>query len=67
MDKLTTFKDLTSYVTVRRNNWTLKLSVYKETSILVTYQHVYGDAFGMKYFGDYNKAADFIDELVEKD
>ena len=43
------------------------MSVYKETSILVTYQHVYGDAFGMKYFGDYNKAADFIDELVEKD
>lgn len=66
MDKLTS-KNLVSYLTVRRNNWTLKVSVYKETSILVLYQHVYGDTFGVKHFSDYNKAADFIDELVEKD
>lgn len=67
MEKLNTIKDLTSYVTVRRNNWTLKVSVYKETSILILYQHCYDDTFGARHFNAYNKAADFIDELIEKD
>jgi hypothetical protein len=60
--------NLISFITVRRCNWILKVSVYKNKQIMVIAQHYYDlDRTIVKYFRDQNNAADFIEELVSID
>ena len=61
-------KDLLSYPTVRRGDWLLKVSVYKNNQVLVIASHVTDiNRFVLKFFNDKTVAADFIDELVNKE
>jgi hypothetical protein len=59
--------NLISFFLVRRGNWFLKISVYKNKQILVLMQHVYDmDTIVMQYFHDQEKAADFIEHIIEE-
>jgi len=59
--------NLISFFLVRRGNWMLKVSVYKNKQILVFMQHVYDmDKIIMQYFYDQNEAANFIEQLIEE-
>jgi hypothetical protein len=58
--------NLISFFLVRRGNWVLKVSVFKNKQILVLMQHIYDmDRFIMQYFQDQNAAADFIEHMVQ--
>ena len=57
--------NLISFVLVRRGNWYLKVSVYKNKQILVFMQHVYDmDNIIIQYFQDQSEAADFIELTI---
>jgi len=56
-----------SFITVRRGDWLLKISVYKNTQIMIVALHAYEpDNFIVKYFTDQHEAADYIEFLVEQ-
>jgi len=60
--------NLISFVTVRRGEWILKVSVYKNKQIMVIAQHCYElEKLIIHYFSDSNSAADFIELLVIED
>jgi len=59
--------NLISFVTVRRAEWILKVSVYKNRQILVIAHHHLDLASAVvRCFYDQNLAADFIEHLVEE-
>ncbi len=54
-----------SFVTVRRGEWILKISVFKNRQIMVVAQHCYElERLIIKFFTDQNTAADYIEQLV---
>jgi hypothetical protein len=60
--------NLISFVTVRRGEWILKVSVYKNKQIMVIAQNCYElETLIIRYFNDQNTAADFIELLVIED
>jgi hypothetical protein len=60
--------NLISFVTVRRGEWILKVSVYKNKQIMVIAHHCYElENLIIRYFNDQNSAADFIELLVIED
>jgi hypothetical protein len=60
--------NLISFVTVRRGEWILKVSVYKNKQIMVIAQNCYDlENLIIRYFNDQNSAADFIELLVIED
>jgi len=59
--------NMISFVAVRRGEWVLKISVFKNRQILVVAQHCYDFRTVVKYFIDQNHAADFIEQLVIED
>jgi hypothetical protein len=59
--------NLISFFLVRRGNWYLKVSVYKNKQILVLLQHAYDmDNIVLQYFHDQTKAAEFIEHIIEE-
>jgi len=57
--------NMISFVTVRRGEWILKVSVYKNAQIMVIAQHCYElEKLLIRYFTDQHHAADFIEQLV---
>jgi hypothetical protein len=57
--------NLISFVTVRRGNWVLKVSVYKNKQIMVVGQDYFDlDKIVVKTFLNQNEAADFIEYLA---
>jgi len=59
--------NLISFFLVRRGNWTLKVSVYKNKQILVLMQHVYDiDKIIMQIFQSQDEAANFIELMIEE-
>jgi hypothetical protein len=59
--------NLISFFLVRRGNWMLKVSVYKNKQIMVIMQHVYEvDKIIIEFFHDQNQAADFIEYMIEE-
>jgi len=57
--------NMISFITVRRGEWILKVSVFKNKQIMVLAQNVYeADKFYIRYFIDQNMAAEFIEQLV---
>jgi hypothetical protein len=57
--------NLISFVTVRRGDWILKVSVYKNKNIMVVGQHCFEmEKTLIRFFLDQNAAADFIEQLV---
>lgn len=60
--------NLVSFVTVRRGNWVLKISVFKTSNVLVVGQHYFAkDQFFVRQFLGHDAAADFIDALVKEE
>ena len=60
--------NMISFVTVRRGDWVLKISVYKNKQIMVVAQHCYDyERTLITFFTDQNIAADFIEQLVIED
>lgn len=57
--------NLISFITVRRGEWILKVSVYKNNQIMVIAHHRLDlDKVVIQFFTDQNLAADFIETLV---
>jgi hypothetical protein len=60
--------NMISFVTVRRGDWILKISVYKNKQVMVVAQHCYDyERTLITFFTDQNIAADFIEQLVIED
>lgn len=60
--------NLISFVTIRRGNWILKISVYKRKDVLLVAQHYFDtERFIVKHFSNHDEAANYIDLLVEKE
>jgi len=61
-------QNLISFVTVRRGEWILKVSVFKNRQIMIIANHCYEmERLIVQYFLDQNAAADFIEQLVIED
>ena len=59
--------NLISFVLVRRGEWFLKVSVFKNKTILVVAAHTMDlDKVIVKFFMDQDAAANFIENLVEE-
>ena len=59
--------NLISFVLVRRGEWFLKVSVYKNKTIMLVAQHTYySDLTEVRFFLDQDKAADYIENLVKE-
>jgi hypothetical protein len=58
--------NLISFVTVRRGEWILKVSVFKNKQIMVLALNSFDvEKLLVRYFTDQNVAADFIEKLIE--
>ena len=65
MNKARFSPNLLSFVTVRRGEWLLKVSVFKNKQVMVLAMHCFEmENVKLRVFNDHNKAADFIDQLV---
>jgi hypothetical protein len=60
--------NMISFVTVRRGDWILKISVYRNKQVMVVAQHCYEyERTIVQFFTNQNIAADFIEQLVIED
>jgi hypothetical protein len=59
--------NMISFVAVRRGEWILKISVFRNRQILLVAQNCYDFKTVVKYFIDQNHAAEFIEQLVIED
>ena len=60
-------KHLISFQTVRRGNWQIKLSIYKDKQLLLYAMHIISEESLLKVFYDNDEAAIFINFLAERD
>lgn len=60
-------KNLVSLPPIRRGNWLIKISNFKDKQILVVANHLMYDNAIVKAFTDDNEAADFINFIAERD
>ena len=60
-------KNLVSFPTVRRGNWQLKASLYKDSQFLVIASNMMTDAFVIRTFDNDEDASNFINFLIDKD
>jgi hypothetical protein len=61
-------KNLVTYPWLRRGNYQLKISVFKNMGVLIVANHMMDvDKFFIKYFDNLNQAADFIEFTITKD
>ena len=60
-------KNLVSFPTIRRGNWQLKASLYKDSQFLVVANNMVTDAFVIRTFDNDDEASKFINFLVDKD
>jgi len=61
-------KDLISFVTIRRGNWIMKISVYRTKEVLVIAQNYYEpERVLIRQFNNQELAANFLDYLANED
>jgi hypothetical protein len=61
-------ENMISFVTVKRGDWIIKVSVFKNRQIMVIAQHCFDmEILIIRYFTNQNQAADFIEQLVIED
>lgn len=65
--KVSVFPNMVTYVPIRRRDWVLKISIFKDKSILLVGYNVYTLATCVKQFNDADLAASFVDFLVEQE
>ena len=57
--------NLLSFITVRRGDWVLKISVFKTKHVLLVAQNYYAtEQIIIKHFKHHDEAANFIDNLI---
>jgi len=57
--------NLISFVTIRRGEWVMKISVYKNKYVLLIAQNYYAtEQIIIKHFNHHEEAAKFIDNLA---
>lgn len=57
--------NLISFVTIRRGDWIMKISVYKTREVMVIAQHYFEtERFIIQQFTDQEQAAAFLDMLA---
>ena len=57
--------NLISFVTIRRGDWLMKISVYKTKEVLLVAQNYYAtEQIIVKHFTHHDEAAKFIDNLA---
>ena len=67
-DMIKRHDDLTSYPFLRRGNYQLKISVYKNHYVLVIGHHMlHEEKFFVKHFSSPDEAAIYIEYIIEKD
>jgi presenilin-like A22 family membrane protease len=60
-------RNMISFVTVRRGEWIMKISVYKTKHVLVIAQHAYDrEIVLVRYFVSESDAADFIEQIASE-
>lgn len=60
-------KGLVSFPTIRRGNWQLKASIYKDSQVLIVASNVMTEALVIKTFDNDEQASKFINDLIDKD
>jgi hypothetical protein len=65
--KASVFPNMVTYVPIRRKDWVLKISIFKDKSILVIGYHVYTFCSIVRQFDNADLAASFIDFMVEQE
>lgn len=60
-------KNLVSFPAVRRGNWQLKASIYKDSQVLLVANNMVTDGFIIKVFDNDEEASTFINFIVDKD
>lgn len=60
-------KNLVSFPTIRRGNWQLKASIYKDSQVLLVANNMVTDGFIIKVFDNDDEASKFINFIVDKD
>ncbi len=66
MDKNKISPNLLSYHAVRRGEWILKVSVFKNKYVMVAAYNPYDMTFVIEQFNGPEKAANFIENLIEE-
>jgi len=61
------FPNMVTYVPIRRRDWVLKISIFKDHSILIVGYNVYTFSTVVKQFDNADLAASFVDFLVEQE
>ena len=60
--------NLLSFVTVRRGDWIMKISVYKTKHVLLIAQNYYAtEQIIIKHFKNHDEAANFIETLITEE
>ena len=60
--------NLISFVTVRRGDWIMKISVYKTKQVLLVAQNYYAtEQIIIKHFNHHDEAAQFIETLISEE
>lgn len=66
MNKARLSPNLISFITVRREDWILKISVYKTKHVLLIAQNFYAqDQILIKHFVSHVQAAEYIENLIK--
>jgi hypothetical protein len=66
MNKHKISPNLLSYHAVRRGEWILKVSVFKNKYVMVTAYNPYDMDLRLNHFTNLEKAANFIEKLIEE-
>jgi hypothetical protein len=65
--KASVFPNMVTYVPIRRKDWVLKISIFKDSSIIIVGHNVYNFSTVLRHFVDADEAASYIDFLVEQE
>ena len=65
--KASVYPNMVTYVPIRRKDWVLKISIFKNNSILVVGYNVYTFSIIVRQFDEPDLAASFIDFMVEQE
>lgn len=67
MHKAKKFHNLDSFVTIRRADWVMKISIFKSKYVMIIGQHfLHENQFFIRWFDNREHASNFLDMLAQK-
>lgn len=67
MNKAKKFSNLDSFVTIRRADWVVKISIFKSKYVMIIGQHYFREnQFFIRWFINHDEASLFLDMLAQK-